>query len=625
MRLNKQTLKRWLVSGLLSILFFSQPNITMFTDNNPITSAIAENENSEVFEKTETHPVVSFSSNPWNHDMMNIQEAWADGYTGEGITIAILDTGFDIRHPDLNMAGGNSVFPDDPWSNDHSGHGTHIAGIIGALPGSTYQGIAPNADLYGIKIYHEDDVDEAGFVATDVNSVVQGIQLAMDVAPDIIVLSSGLTYDDKELHDIIIEAHNRGILIIAASGNGNASVNYPASYPEVIAVTAIDERLNPALDIIYGQENDFAAPGVNIGGLSIPESSYSYPYILMSGSSQAVPHAAGLAAILMEKHGVRGDDIRQIMKETAQDIGDPGFYGHGLLKYVADETIVSEDPETNNENTEEEEEIEEEETIDAPQHTAQKPISSRAPDIETEEETLPETSAFYSVEAIEQGEHAALPKEIIALVETGGTLEIGIQGFGSLYLSSDQIKDIRDRNISLRLAKEQASWRIPPANLLPGAAILHFYEGTPLGIEEHDAPVATILTTNINQPEINRSIYPSEMEIRIQMNESEEEDLNRYESFAWDKEVEGWFEPLVEVSIEDGIKEMVILTRHTTTMGIYDPDLITEEEEENLEVAAETTVEPSEGMPITSQMILGIVGFILLFGIVWFFLRKRKT
>ena len=150
----------------------------------------------------------------WNHNVMNIGEAWEDGYTGTGIRIAILDTGF-FNHPDLTMAGGNSVFADDPWSNDHSGHGTHIAGIIGADSGTTYQGIAPDAELFGIKIYHEDDIDEDGYVSTNTQSVATGIQLAMDLDVQIIVISSGLTFHDEELYSQIQNAHNEGVMIIA--------------------------------------------------------------------------------------------------------------------------------------------------------------------------------------------------------------------------------------------------------------------------------------------------------------------------------------------------------------------------------------------------------------------------
>src|SRR5690625_2671246 len=117
----------------------------------------------------------------WNHNIMNIGQAWADGYTGVGISIAVLDTGFFIQHPDSSIVGGYSVFSDDPWSNDHSGHGTHIAGIISAKRGSPYQGIAPDAEVFGIKMYHEEDVSEDGDVSTDVKSVIKGIQYAIDL------------------------------------------------------------------------------------------------------------------------------------------------------------------------------------------------------------------------------------------------------------------------------------------------------------------------------------------------------------------------------------------------------------------------------------------------------------
>src|SRR5699024_6139550 len=137
-----------------------------------------------------------------------------------------------------------SVFADDPWSNDHSGHGTHISGIISAQPGSTYQGIAPDAEVFGIKIYHEDDVDENGGVSTNVKSVISGIEYAMYIEVDIIVISSCLSNDEPALYKVIKGAHNQGIMIIATSGNGKCTVNYPANYEEVIAVTAVDEDLN---------------------------------------------------------------------------------------------------------------------------------------------------------------------------------------------------------------------------------------------------------------------------------------------------------------------------------------------------------------------------------------------
>src|SRR5699024_4191998 len=119
-----------------------------------------------------------------------------------------------IQHPDNGLVGGDSVFSEDPWSNDHSGHGTHIAGIISARRGTPYQGIAPDAKVYGIKIYHEEDVNEEGEVSTTVESVIAGIPQSIDLGVDIIVSSSGLSYHDPELYKIIKEAHDLNIMII---------------------------------------------------------------------------------------------------------------------------------------------------------------------------------------------------------------------------------------------------------------------------------------------------------------------------------------------------------------------------------------------------------------------------
>lgn len=624
--MKRHTTIKYVFFSLIFYLFLTAPNITLIRNNEFTYISHAEDIVDDHFSTTQLQPVTPLATSPWNHQVMNIDHAWADGYTGADIRIAILDTGFNIQHPDLNMAGGNSVFPDDPWSNDHSGHGTHVAGIIGAATNTPYQGIAPGAQLYGIKIYHEENIDEFGYVSTNVESVINGIRLAMDFDVDIIVISSGLTFDDNELHEQIIEAHQQDILIIAASGNGSSAVNFPASYPEVIAVTAVDERLHPALDIIYGQENEFAAPGVNIGGLSIPGSPYSYPYILMSGSSQAVPHVAGLAAILMEKHDERGEVIRQIMQETAMNLGDSGFYGYGLIQYISEEEEqesnpspkpVQDTPPTPNgdnevtpaDNTNEESDEE---------ATAKKPSSARAPDEEEEEEL--ETTAHYFTDAIEQGDNGALARDILQLIENGGRLEIQLNDFNSLYLSERQVNVIRERNIRLVLARDNASWSIPPANLLPGNALLRFYEGAPVGRVPHEGAVSPIFTTSIYQHDTNRSIYPSQMRIRIQMEHFNANELRKLGGFAWDNENKEWFEPISEAE-ED---QMVITTRHTTTLGILDPDLIPEEVEKPAEVIPDIEDEENLDQSILNQVIIGAVLFIALLIIIRLVVRKRK-
>lgn len=511
----------------------------------------------------------------WNHNMMNIGQAWADGYTGAGVSIAVLDTGFFLQHPDSSMSGGYSVFADDPWSNDHSGHGTHIAGIISAQRGSTYQGIAPDTEVFGIKIYHEDDVNEEGAVSTDVRSVIKGIQHAIDLDVDIIVISSGLSQDDAELYEIIKTAHDQGIMIIAASGNGKTTVNYPAHYNEVVAVTAIDEELNPALDIIYGKENEFSAPGVNIGGLSIPDSSYSYPYIFMSGSSQAAPHAAGLAAILMQKYGTRGEEIRKIMQNQALDIGDPGLFGHGLLQYI------SEEEENNNELVPPEDEAEEEEAMtpneveketedeqEEPEEV-KKPSSSREADVE-ETENTDDLVEFYQTDIIPGEELGTLERNILALVEDKGTLQINMGDIQALFLTKNQLSQIRNRNISLILAKEDVSWTIPPANFVPGEAILRFYEGAPIGVERYQESSKGIYTISIYQQGTRHDAYPSLMKVSYDTEHFNMDGLLALRPCYWDKKEKKWLH--ADSEIENG--HFVLETKHTTAVGFLDPKLV---------------------------------------------------
>lgn len=571
----------------------------------------------EILEQTDyPHP-------QWNHNVLNIGQAWSDGYTGAGIRIAILDTGF-FQHPDINMAGGNSVFPDDPWSNDHSGHGTHIAGIIGATSGTTYQGIAPGADLFGIKIYHENDVDEDGYVSTDTQSVAQGIQLAAELDADIIVISSGLTFHDEELYQQIQSAYADGIMIIAASGNGNDSINYPANYEEVVAVTAVDERLFPAMDIIYGQANEFAAPGVNIGGLSIPDSTYSYPYIYMSGSSQAAPHIAGMAAILMEKYNVRGEEARAIMQEQALDIGDPNLYGHGLLRYLSDEELAAqteepeEEPEEEPVPTSDPTDTEAESEIDAENRAVRKPTSSRAADTEDEG-----SLAYYQTEAILGETESTINPETIPLVESGGTLEIWLNDSTSLTLTNEQVNEIRERNITLVLAQESTTWTIPPANFLPGPAVLRFYENTPVGIPVQPGQALPLYTLSIYQADARRNAYPSWMDIRFDLSQYDVEDPTALQAYYWNRDEEAWIE---SNSITEG-QSIILQTRHATTVGFFDSNILAnaeDEEEMTVDVEPEEEIPEETDSSDSTLLVASIVGGILLFAGIIIFWRRRR-
>lgn len=564
----------------------------------------------------------------WNHDLMNIEQAWADGYTGEGITIAILDTGFYHRHPDIDMAGGYSVFPDDAWSNDHSGHGTHIAGIIGANQDSTYPGIAPGANIYGIKIYHAEDMDERGYVSTDVASVIRGVRQAINIEADILVISSGLTFHDQGLYEIIVEAYNTGMLIVAASGNGNAAVNYPASYEEVISVTAIDERMYPALDIIYGKENDFAAPGVNIGGLSIPESAYSFPYIFMSGSSQATPHVAGLAAIIMQKHDVRGQEARQWMRRYTMNIGDSNLYGHGLLQYVSDvdntEVAEVEEPEARDDEMEDPEAVEpaagDGEAAEEEDSEVRKPDSSRA--VDPTDPDIVDAAEHYQTDPIEQGDRQVLGYDVLPIVESGGTLEITLNDYTSVYLTEDQIKEIRDRNIRLALSKTNVSWYILPGNFLSGDAYLRFYEGLPVGTSKPAGAVAPPYTISIFQRGARQDSHPTWMELRFNTDELPGANFRQYDGFRYDKSDSVWSPTITEV--QDN--QIILRTRHTSSIGLFDPNNMNESLVDEPIAEEETVVENTNNAAnmFHNPFFIGAILLILLL-IITRFMRMKQS
>jgi subtilisin len=267
----------------------------------------------------------------WGVSLVQAPQMWSMT-KGEGVKVAVLDTGIDASHPDLAanfVKGKNFTTSNSSDYHDRQGHGTHCAGVIAGCDNMVgIVGVAPRAQLYIGKVLGDNG-------SGSLQAIVNGIDWAIAEKVDIISMSLGCSEDPGEaFHDAFRRARAAGIVIIAASGNENTSVGWPAAYEECIAVGAVDNTFGRASFSNFGQELDVAAPGVDI--LS------TYPvgrYAKLSGTSMATPMVAGVAALMQafcRNMGVVAtpDKIVQMITERSVDMGQAGdddMFGNGLI------------------------------------------------------------------------------------------------------------------------------------------------------------------------------------------------------------------------------------------------------------------------------------------------------
>lgn len=271
---------------------------------------------------------------PWGIRRIGAPNIWVST-TADVIKMAIIDTGIELSHPDLslNIKGGYNAIDSRKSANDDNGHGTHVAGVAAALNNSIgVAGVGTNIDLYAVKVLNRNG---SGFLS----DIIEGIDWAIQNKIQVINMSLGTRSDIESFHDAVIRAYNAGVVIVAAAGNDfGGAVNFPAAYPEAIAVSATDEFDNIAPFSSIGPEVDFAAPGVNIF------STYKgKAYRTLNGTSMASPHVAGTAALVLsvtekcdtDLNGVCSPlEVKQRMETAVLDLGILGFdnlYGSGLI------------------------------------------------------------------------------------------------------------------------------------------------------------------------------------------------------------------------------------------------------------------------------------------------------
>lgn len=269
----------------------------------------------------------------WAETLLRLPLVWRET-RGEGVRIAILDTGIDTDHPDLQGAVVEARDFTGEGIEDRNGHGTHCAGIVAARAnGVGFVGAAPKCELVIAKVL---DGDGRGTLA----QVVAGIDWAVSVGADILSLSLAAERDDRELHRAVHAALAAGKVVICAAGNAGAllanSIGYPGRYGSVITVAAHDALGHPSGFSSRGPEIDFMAPGQEIWS-TWKEGGWAQ----LSGTSMAAPFVAGLAALVLAKHRKPGphatpiqdnEDLREHLLRMAAHPGwhDPAR-GHGPL------------------------------------------------------------------------------------------------------------------------------------------------------------------------------------------------------------------------------------------------------------------------------------------------------
>lgn len=293
---------------------------------------IADEEVSEDYTESDYLSVLAYNDSylqpssdyyQWHHTVIGSAYAWAEGYTGRGIKVAVLDTGVDTSHTELTVTA-----IDANGTTDAAGHGTHVAGIIGAKAGNGVggAGVAPEVTLYSGNVLPDG-------TGTD-DDIIKAIRAAYkNHGVDIINMSLGGIGYNGAFQTVINEAYNSGTAIFAAAGNdGGSNYSYPACYDHVISIAATDKGNTRASFSNFGDKVDLSAPGAAIwstGWAKDQSGNRNYTYVQMSGTSMACPVAAGEAAVILSGNGqlrgmkgsARVNELERLMKANTVQVG----------------------------------------------------------------------------------------------------------------------------------------------------------------------------------------------------------------------------------------------------------------------------------------------------------------
>ena len=246
---------------------------------------------------------------------------------GKGVTICMVDTPIDIFHPSLANAFIETLdlFDFDEKNLESMLHGTTVAGVL--VSQNKHIGIAPKAKLYAVGAFKAEKSQPSNLKGTS-SDVAKALDACIQHDVDVINLSF-TGGKDSLVERMVNKAINKGIVVVAAAGNGGkwGSTIYPALIPGVLTATAVDKNKKLFDMADKGRFIDYAAPGVNI--LTIAPGG---KYKLATGTSISSAHVSGVAALLLSRKG--NENINNVLKQTAIDLGKPGRdqeYGDGLI------------------------------------------------------------------------------------------------------------------------------------------------------------------------------------------------------------------------------------------------------------------------------------------------------
>jgi thermitase len=283
-------------------------------------------------------PSDSMFSQQWALTKTNAKAAWDKGISTSGVTVAVLDTGVDYNHPELKgrVIKGPDLADKDADPMDVHGHGTHVAGVIGAA-GNNNEGIAGvawNCKILAIKV-----LSNGGHGTTD--AVMEGIKYAADHGAKVINMSLGTSDPsiDPVLHVAMEYAYKKGVLIVAAAGNDRSLVGSPANDPYAIAVSSTSNFWKFEWLSMFSNRGDkveVAAPGGGIWSLMPSQGAkMGRMYGKLSGTSMAAPFVSGEAALIIAQHpNWTVEQVRNRIRSAVDDKGASGKdsqYGHGRV------------------------------------------------------------------------------------------------------------------------------------------------------------------------------------------------------------------------------------------------------------------------------------------------------